>query len=162
VEAPKNVRYNIHKPYLMGYIAYINPLNGLYTRQKMKEYYLKLLSWFRQLKIVQTIKKLWWIAEHYDRDLGWFAHQIHEAKDMIKERTEVHADISIQEHYRDTVIVIGRYRKNDYIEIFDLHSKDFTDVVNRLKDQKKYGNIASIDAAPNVKAVLTDALKKDW
>ena len=148
-----------------------------------KKYFEPIIVWCGL--VIGWIKKLFWIVKNYDRNLGWVAHQLHivkgdmedqeetlswfqkqicEAKDMIKDRTEIHADICLHENerYRNSIIVIGRYRKNDYIEIFDMPVQDFEYMVNRLKEKKKWGNMAVVDAPSGIKAVLVDELKKDW
>ena len=126
--------------------------------------------------MITWFKKLLQIVREYDEDkhnvedkiiscnnqiyqhecvLGEHRRTINEAQQLIKDRTEVHADIH---HYRPNdskIIVIGQYKGQDYIQIFPVGGDCFGSVVDRLRHESKYAKLGRFDGGmPNMKASI--------
>lgn len=125
--------------------------------------------------MIKWFKKLLRIVKHYDDDMQNFTekyvisdeilsrHEIEldshrrniiEAQQLIKDRTEVHADIHTYNPNDSRIIVIGNYKNTDYIEIFPVGNGQFNNIVDELKHQSKYGNIKRVDALPSIKEFI--------
>ena len=80
-----------------------------------------------------------------------------DAERIIKERTDLSADL----HYtgQDTVIVIGRYRNNDYIQTFNLGKDDFMHTIDQLKVMTRHATVRTVDTPPMMRAAFN--IKQD-
>lgn len=84
--------------------------------------------------------------------------EINKALKQISDQTTISADISPHSGDLNIVMVSGRYKNNDYVELISIpRDKDFQDVVFILKDLKKR-NFATtrIDAPVGLKQIIKD------
>jgi len=110
---------------------------------------------------VNWFKRLNYIVNHYDQDkiemigkLEYAESNAAEAVQLIKERTNIHADVDVKLNTPTQVIAIGRYRNHDYIQVFSIHANDFSELVLRLKSMEKYGNLQRIDSPIELRGVF--------
>lgn len=84
------------------------------------------------------------------------ARDMDSLRNFVSEHTVEHVDV----HYKrgSTVIVIGRYRNNDYVRIFDLPQEDWVHLIERLKEIEPRGELGMMDAYPMVSAVI----RREW
>jgi len=88
------------------------------------------------------------------------SNRIEEAIKFIKDRTEVSADVSPSSWYprnhrgTNTVIVVGRYKNNDYIDVYSLNVDSFRYLIEHLRELNKHGEIHRIDAPEPFSAVI--------
>lgn len=75
-----------------------------------------------------------------------------EVTDLIRDRTEVSVDVGIKGPYR--IVLTGRYRGNDYMEIFDIPDKDFAYVVDMLKGMRKTHEVRVLDGPFQMKGLF--------
>lgn len=104
------------------------------------------------------IKKLLAIVASYDTDLRNIHHAVYGLESILKERTNIAVDVGFRE--ASHVIVIGRYRGNDYIQSYTLNETDLDGLIRHLREMEKFGNIRRIDAPPMFKAAFKRDL--DW
>jgi 23S rRNA A2030 N6-methylase RlmJ len=110
----------------------------------------KVISWFKELfLIVKTFKTQ---LENFERRTHMLHSDIEECRKIIKDRTDLHADI----HYKSSscIIAVGRYRNRDYVQVFNLRDEDFKGMIERFREMERYGHMARIDAPPQMKAVF--------
>jgi len=62
--------------------------------------------------MLKFLKKLLWIVKNYDNHRALLGDRITEATNIIRERTEVHADVHSKSPSQ--VIMIGSYRGKDF------------------------------------------------
>lgn len=62
---------------------------------------------------------------------------IADAVSFIKKATTVSADISPMARDPSMVIVVGRYRNNDYVKVFEVGG-DFSRLVDQLRDMERH------------------------
>lgn len=110
---------------------------------------------------VNWFKRLSYIVNHYDQDkiemlskLNYAEKKAAEAVQVIKERTNIHADVHVKLNNPTQVIAIGRYRNHDYVQVFSIHADDFSELVLRLKDMEKYGNLQRIESPIELRGVF--------
>ena len=60
-----------------------------------------------------------------------------DAVSFIKKATTVSADISPMARDPSMVIVVGRYRNNDYVKVFEVGG-DFSRLVDQLRDMERH------------------------
>ena len=90
-------------------------------------------------------------------------NNVNEAVDVIRERTGWHADVRAYDRdYPNQIIVIGNYRGRDYIEIFNIPADGFRGVVEHCKDVSRFARRGTIDAMPEMKAVIDKETKWWW
>ena len=104
------------------------------------------------------IKKLLAIVNSYDTDLRNIHHAVHGLESVLKERTNIAVDVGFRE--ASHVIVIGRYRGNDYIQSYTINGTDLDGLIRHLREMEKFGNIRRIDSPPVFKAAFKRNL--DW
>ena len=63
--------------------------------------------------------------------------RIADAVSFIKKATTVSADISPMARDPSMVIVVGRYRNNDYVKVFEVGG-DFSRLVDQLRDMERH------------------------
>ena len=109
--------------------------------------------------MIKWFKKLRRIVASYDEDILSIKRTTNdavarsqEAVQVIKDRTDIHADI----HYKSNsqVIVCGRYRNKDYVQVYNIRHDDLAGLIDKLRHMEKYGHMARVDAPPDIKAVF--------
>jgi len=128
---------------------YFEPITVFYGI--LRNYYYVSRNW---------VKKLFWIIKNYDRDLAWVVHEVRETQNTIKDRTEIHADLSNIQYYQNTIITIGNYKGRDYVEITNVGDVDFEYVVRLLKERKKYASKGKMDVSPSLKLFLDKEMSR--
>ncbi len=106
------------------------------------------------MKIIEWFKKLRRIVRYYDLDNQALNEQMNEATELIRERTDISADIHLKGNHGDSIIVVGRYRNADYIKTFSIQTEDFQHTIEMLKEMEKYGKVKRIDAPPALRACI--------
>jgi hypothetical protein len=113
-----------------------------------------MIRWFRKLRE---------IVRNYDTDRNAIHLKICqtekraiEAENVIRSRTDIHADI----HYKsdNQIIVVGRYRNRDYVQVFHVAPDDFCAMIEKFRDMERYGYMARVDAPPQMKVVFENEL----
>lgn len=105
------------------------------------------------MRILNWVKKLLVIVENYDTEQEKMRRQITRAVQMIRSRTGIHADIGYRPS-ESQVILIGRYKNRDYIQVHDLQAENFEQIIHHLKDLEQYGEIRKVDAPIGFNAVV--------
>lgn len=123
--------------------------------------------------IIEWFKNLFYVVKNYKDDystmindfnyvheqMSWHHKEIKDATNLIKERTEISTDIHLRGHDRNQIIVVGRYRKQDYVQVFTTNDNDMNNLINQLRDMQQYGVVEKIDAAPSVKFIINRELE---
>jgi hypothetical protein len=86
------------------------------------------------------------IVQNYQADIGQISSRINLAEKLIRERTDIHTSIGIRTG--NFVIVCGKYKNNDYIQTFEVRPNDFEYLVDKLREQRRYGITRILDAPP--------------
>lgn len=82
------------------------------------------------------------------------------ANKLIYDRTTVHADISPGGRDPNVVILVGSYRGRDYVQCYSMDGRDFTGILEHLREASRHtGRIGRIDAPPAFRAVIDRDLK---
>lgn len=98
-------------------------------------------------------KKLrhWLGIERNENNIDWL-------RKLIKERTEYHLDIH---QYKDTqVIVIGRYKKRDFVKTYSLPAKSIYEIIAHCKNLENSSNKGRFDTMPEFAGVIKNELDK--
>jgi hypothetical protein len=75
------------------------------------------------------------------------SNQLDKTHSLMKEFTRVDADIGFRGN--NTIILTGVFKGRGYVQFYDLGDGEFRDMVERLRDMKKYALIRQVDAPPN-------------
>jgi hypothetical protein len=96
--------------------------------------------------------------EKYVRDrFNTISNEVSELKKLIKERTEIDMDIGF--HEPSTVIIIGRYKGQDYVKVNYLHDKDLNYIIDYIKELERFGNLIKIDAPRGFSKIIRQGIK---
>jgi hypothetical protein len=112
-------------------------------------------------KLISLIKFLWKSEERYlalAKRLEILTDRTLSAEKLIRDRTEVNADVAYHPKGLSTVIVMGRYRNNDFVQTYSVESPVFHSIVERLRSESRYGNVSFIDAPPAIKQFIKQEL----
>ena len=63
----------------------------------------------------------------------------------IKTMTTIDADIAHGSNYPSTIFVSGRWRNNDYVQLFQIRDEDFNYIINILRDMRRHGTARHMD-----------------
>jgi hypothetical protein len=110
--------------------------------------------------MLKFIRKLIRMVKNYDSDLASLRASVSEVVGLIRERTEVHADIHMKSPSQ--VIVIGRYKGKDFVNIYRFDQDDLSDLVSHLERiTRRYARPGRFDAPwPEVHAVIERNLQE--
>ena len=97
---------------------YIKRFLGIDTLESERE---KLLSEIAAIKSMEAINE----------------RRITDAVSFIKNATTLSADISPMARDPSMVIVVGRYKNNDYVKVFEVGG-DFSRLVDQLRDMERH------------------------
>lgn len=79
-------------------------------------------------------------------------------KEIIKERTEYHLDVHQRAATDSQVILIGKYKKMDFVKCYNIDDRSFDDLILHCRDLEKYARHNKIDAWPRLSAVIKHEL----
>lgn len=102
--------------------------------------------------MIVWIKKLLAIVKNYEEDMGRLNNRINYSEKLIRDRTDIAADINIKDH--NHIIVVGRYKNRDYVQTFTVRGDELNHLVETLKQMERHGVVRQIDAPPQFKAVF--------
>jgi len=115
---------------------------------------------------INWFKRLFYIIKHYDEDKIEMLDSIRAADlkirdgvQIIKDRTNIHADIHARLNHPTQIIAIGRYNGRDYIQVFSIHDDDFKSLIHQLRDMEQYGNLQRVDAPIEFHDVIDQKIK---
>ena len=102
---------------------------------------------------LRRLRALWQIAKTYEADkdkLRAAARDDIRALDrLIRDRTTLHADISMSGRDPSFVILVGHYHNQDYVQAFYLPQEDFVGMVQHcIRLSKTHGRWGRLDAPP--------------
>lgn len=119
-----------------------------------------MIKWFKKLKeIVACHKQILKIVGSYDRDHKWFISRITQAENMIRERTDISADVHMMNRNPNQIIVTGRYRNRDYVQVFTLQDNDLRSLIEQLREMERFGVVSKIDCAYDMRGVFERELR---
>ena len=106
----------------------------------------KTITWFKLLfSIVKNHQKV------LDR-LTYIFNRLVETEKLMKERTEVHADVHVNSESH--IIVVGRYRNNDFVKTYCIDDETFSDLVRHLNAMTRHAMVRKIDCHPTMKHLI--------
>lgn len=114
------------------------------------------MKWYKNL--CEKRRKLSWIAKNYDSNQNYLLKRIAEAEKIIKDRTIINVDAQMSERSPHQIIVMGKYKGNDYVQAFHVY-EDINALVERLKEMERYGTVNRMDAPYSMRAYLEGILK---
>lgn len=116
------------------------------------------------MKLIDWINELRYIVANYstnravvNRQLLATAQQINAVERIMRERTEVSVDAPVYRGQPATVVMVGRYKGNDFVEIYQILPEDFSSLVDHLRHASKYAKVNRVDAPFQ----LREYIKKD-
>lgn len=87
-----------------------------------------------------------------------FSSEVRRLKTLENEfrsRTDIHADIAWNKRSGNTIIIAGRYKNRDYVQVFDVQVETLAEMVELLKRwEHQYGHVRTLDAPPGFKAIF--------
>ncbi len=115
--------------------------------------------------MINWIKKLLRIVRDYDSNLSAIKDRqetenntmrrvLVEGIRLIKERTDISANVNLGNRSPNQVIVIGRYKNADYVQVYTLETNDLAHLIGQLREMQKHGVVSKIDAASSVRAII--------
>lgn len=126
------------------------------------KFYNNIKDFFQKLQYLldnfQTIKR---IIEKYDSDIKYLECRASSLEDFVKSHVDIAVDINDSRYGMNTVIVIGRYKKHDYVNCFQLQSEDIPHLVEQLKDMERYGKIRRVDSPIAFRGVIDRMIYDD-
>jgi len=106
------------------------------------------------MKFISFIKSLVRIVNSYDSDLKNIRSNIASAEKIIKDRTEISADVGFSPRCANQIIVVGRYRNADFIQVYSIMDQSMDQLIDQLRSMQHYGSVRKIDAPYGFKATV--------
>lgn len=119
----------------------------------------KLIEWFQELKyIVRNYHSDLAAKEQQIRDLkrqleglGQESYRMHQ---ILKAHTDMGVDISYSRKESSWIILVGRFKGQDYVQTFALDSEDFEGMIHSCREMQKTAVLRRCDAPPIFRSVL--------
>ena len=122
--------------------------------------------------MIKWLKKLRHSVNDYDRLQGEFetlesevdslTSRINYLQECVGDRTTAHIDLSAMGRDPHQIVLIGQYRKHDYVNIYTVDAREFESIREHLQELRRHNRIGRIDASPPMKAVIErDLLETD-
>ena len=123
-----------------------------------------MISWFKRLfYAVQNFERIESEAKASQQCCSWLKGRVDDAVKTIKDRTELHVDVSPTcKGDPHQIVLIGRYRNRDYVQTFSVHPEDFRGLVERCIEMQRYAHRGRIDAVPEMRAIINEESMKWW
>lgn len=103
--------------------------------------------------MLKFFRKIRMITRNYDSEMARIERKVDQATSFIRERTEVHVDVHMKSPSQ--VIMIGRYRGKDFVNIYDVGQGEFEHLLEHLKQVNRYAKPCRVDSPwPMVNAVI--------
>jgi len=84
------------------------------------------------------------------------------AERVIRDRTDLSVDVSAHKNSPSTVIVTGRYKGMDYVQVFNVSHDSFGELVDQLREQNRFATTRYIDTvSPVVREVIDREVRRD-
>lgn len=90
--------------------------------------------------------------QNTDNSMNRLHDQMQILLQMIKEHTSVSADINFSGG--SYIVLVGRYKNNDYIKISPLCGSDFACFAKQLEEMERYHRIDRIDSIPRLRGAF--------
>lgn len=115
------------------------------------------------MNIIEWIKTLFQIVREYKQlkyDLEAARKRAEFAVQIIQERTDLHVDMAFTKQSHTNVILVGRYRGRDYVEVHTIDEKTFEELIPMLKDMEQSSRLRRFDAPFHMKSIVENELGK--
>jgi len=116
-------------------------------------------AWFRKLSEVvadydRRMKAIreWEIAQ--EQEICHLRATVKHGVQFIKDATSIHADVHSRPGSASQIIVCGRYRKGDYVHVYEICEEDMGHLVGMLREMERFGKVRTIDAAPGIRGMF--------
>lgn len=118
--------------------------------------------------MISWIKNLFRIVREYDGNFNRVVQfveatrkEVDNATHYIKKATKIHVDIAATPaKLETTVILCGRYRGKDHVQVFSLRPGDMPNLIDQLKHMQRAGEVVTIDAMHGLDATIKRELKR--
>ena len=119
------------------------------------------------LNPINKIKILLRIIREYDSDIDRINKKAQQAENtalkarrIIQERTDLNADMSFHRHSYSHVILMGRYKNRDYVEIFSVTPETLNELIPMLREMQKHARLRRADGPIGMKQIIDRELLK--
>lgn len=116
-----------------------------------------MIKWFRTLL---------YIVRNYREERRWATASITRLElnmtaldKLVRERTDIAADVQSTRDGRSYAIMVGRYRDVDYVQTFDLDNSDLCAIIDQLRNMERHGRLRRVDAIPPIRAIVKRAVQ---
>lgn len=110
---------------------------------------MNIFEFFRRLRIV---------VKRYELDMQGLYNRTAKLETMIRDRTVAHIDV--HQKVPSQVILIGKYRGQDYVKVYSIREQDFKDLIAHLREMSHYARLDKVDAWPAVSALIKREVDK--
>ena len=114
---------------------------------------------------VVWFRNLFYIVGNYRNDLTMICNGVDECREVamtaqryIKRATKVHVDVDPTSAGFTQVVVIGRYRGKDHVQIFSLRPDSIDMLIEQLREMQRYCEVGRIEAPLDINATMKRSL----
>jgi short-subunit dehydrogenase involved in D-alanine esterification of teichoic acids len=100
----------------------------------------------------KRLKQFFKVVRTFDADILNLHRRIAALEDLVAHHTDINVDVNYAG--LSHVIVMGRYRNNDYVQTFAVNEQDLNGLIDRLKQMERYGTVNRIDSPPMFQAIF--------
>jgi hypothetical protein len=102
-----------------------------------------MFAWLNKLRSIVT--------RHQD-EVNFLHHRIDVLEKIIKERTDIAADIHFSG--KNHIIVIGQYKNTGYVQTYSVNTEDLHQLIQQLKHMEQFGVVRTVDAPPTFRGAF--------
>lgn len=94
------------------------------------------------------------VLDEHRKLLRTLAENDRELTEVMRRRTQYHIDGAIHRESPATIVLVGRYRGTDYVEVFSLGQGDFENLLRTCTHLNKFARAGRVDAPQAFRAVV--------
>lgn len=119
----------------------------------------KLIEWFQELKYIvrnyasDIAKKDQQILD-LRKQLAAASQKADRTNQLLRDRTDMGVDISYSRKEDSWVILVGRFKGQDYVQTFSMNSENFDGMIQICREMQKTAVLRRCDAPPIFRSVL--------
>ena len=123
----------------------------------------KLILWIKSKLGISNLEQQVKILKSQVLNLTSIKNSLLNTIDELQKELRKYQTVDIDVSYRgmsSTIIVTGRLNGRDFVNVYDINHKDFSGLVNHIKDYAKYYEIRNVDGPIGFTSTLKRDLKR--
>lgn len=114
----------------------------------------------RKYLVLLKLRLMVWLGiDRNSKNIITLYEELYQLREILKERTEYHVDVHSYAKRNSQVILIGKFRNNDFVKCYNIPDESFEDLRCHCYNLEKYSRLGKVDAHPEFSAAIKHDIK---